>query len=38
MNKNEELRMLINKLLERIDDERILRAIYRFINDIFCKS
>ena len=38
MNKNEELRMLINKLLEKIDDERILRAIYRFINDIFCKS
>lgn len=38
MNKNEELRMLINKLLEKIDDERILRAIYRFINDLFCRS
>lgn len=37
MNKREELRMLIEKLLNRIDNERMLRAIYRYINDLFCK-
>ena len=36
--KNEELREAICKLLEKIDDERLLRAIYRFINELFCKS
>ena len=38
MNNQEELRMLINELLNKIEDERVLRAIYRFVNDIFCKS
>ena len=38
MNKREELKMLIVNLLNRIDDERMLRAIYRYINDLFCKS
>ena len=37
MNKCEELKMLIVNLLNRIDDERMLRAIYRYINDLFCK-
>ena len=37
MNKREELKMLIVNLLNRIDDERMLRAIYRYINDLFCK-
>lgn len=35
---NQEIRTIINKLLDQIDDERILRAIYRFINELFCKS
>lgn len=38
MEKRNELKMLIVKMLNRIDDERMLRAIYRYINDLFCKS
>lgn len=33
---NNELKNCISALLEKIDDERILRAIYRFINELFC--
>lgn len=36
MDKLHELRQCIAALLEQIEDERTLRAIYRFINDIFC--
>ena len=35
--KNDELRQLIAELLEKITDERTLRAIYRYINDLFCR-
>ena len=37
MNKTNELRACIAALLEKIDDEKTLRTIYRFINDLFCK-
>lgn len=32
-----ELRRLIIMLLERIDDERKLREIYIFLNQLFCR-
>lgn len=34
--KNEELKRLIAELLDKIDDEKMLRAIYRYINDLYC--
>jgi len=34
---NTELRGLIIALVRRIDDQRALRAIYRLVNDLFCK-
>ena len=37
MDKRDELRKLINDLIAKIDDERLLRAIYRLANDLYCK-
>lgn len=34
--KKDELKRLIAKLLVKIDDEKMLRAIYRYINDLYC--
>lgn len=34
---NRELRESIIKLLDKIDDERLLRSIYRFVNELFCE-
>ena len=38
MEKKNELRACIAALINRIDDEKALRIIYRFINDLFCKT
>ncbi len=35
MDNLKELRACIAALLEHIEDEKVLRAIYRFINDLF---
>lgn len=36
--KTEELRELIDRLLDMIDDEAVLLLIYRYINRIFCRK
>lgn len=38
MDKKTELRELIALLVEKIDDERLLRDIFRYVNEIYCKS
>ena len=36
MEDRDELRALIAALVDKIDDTKALRRIYRFINDLFC--
>lgn len=36
MENRDELRGLIVALVDKIDDTKALRKIYRFINDLFC--
>jgi hypothetical protein len=36
MENRDELRALIAALVDKIDDTKALRRIYRFINDLFC--
>lgn len=36
MENQDELRALIAALVDKIDDTKALRKIYRFINDMFC--
>lgn len=38
MDKIEELRMLIMTLVNRIDDEKVLRHIYALVNRIYCRQ
>ena len=38
METNNELRRLIVKLLWKINDEKKLRRIYDFINQVFCRE
>lgn len=35
--KTEELKKLIIALVNRIDDERALRALYRLANELYCR-
>lgn len=37
MDKKTELRELIALLVEKIDDERLLKDIYRYVNETYCK-
>ena len=36
--RNTELKEVITQLLDKINDEKTLRAIYRYINDLYCHS
>lgn len=36
MENRDELRALITALVDKIDDTKALRRIYRFINDLYC--
>lgn len=38
MDKRDELRSLIVKLLEKIEDRKKLKRIYDFVNQLFCKD
>lgn len=38
MDKNTELRELILKLVEKMDDETKLRQLYRYVNELYCKQ
>ena len=38
MENRDELRGLIAALVDKIDDTKALRKIYRFINDLYCGS
>lgn len=38
MDKNTELRELIMKLVEKMDDEMKLRQLYRYVNELYCKQ
>lgn len=37
MDKNTELRELIMKLVEKMDNETMLRQLYRYVNELYCK-